>query len=114
MAKSDQAVPERRHYGDHRPYPDPPSRLADLTGPTEGLIDLPITIDWGPKRRYDMGRDSDRRIAYERVLREAANTAEVARFVNGAILIDLWSHLFLPRRIREVWEGRFPELTHAA
>jgi hypothetical protein len=24
MAKSDQAVPERRHYGDHRPYPDPP------------------------------------------------------------------------------------------
>jgi hypothetical protein len=113
MANSDQAVPERRHYGDHRPYPDPPSHLADLTGPTGGVIDLPITIDWGPKRRYDMGRDSDRRIAYERVLREAATTEEVARFVNGTILIDLWPHLFLPRRIRQVWEGRFPELTHA-
>jgi hypothetical protein len=26
MASSKQVVPERRHYGDHQPYPDPPAR----------------------------------------------------------------------------------------
>ena len=84
---SDQVVPEGRRYGDHRPYPDPPAHLADLTGPTDGLIELPITIDWGPKRVYDMGRDAERRIVYERVLREAATPDEVARYVNGAVLV---------------------------
>ena len=105
MASGDQAAPERRHYGDHRRYPEPPAQLADLTGPTAGVIELPITIDWGPKRVYDIGRDADRRIVYERVLREAATTEEVARFVNGAILVVVWPRLFLPRR--------FPELTRA-
>jgi len=111
---SDQVVPEGRRYGDHRPYPDPPAHLADLTGPTDGLIELPITIDWGPKRVYDMGRDAERRIVYERVLREAATPEEVARYVNGAVLVAMWSQLFLPQRIRRVWEQRFPELTKAA
>jgi len=114
MASSDQVVPEGRRYGDHRPYPDPPARLADLTGPTEGLIELPITIDWGPKRVYDMGRETERRIVYERVLREAADPAEVARYVNGVVLPAVWSRLFLPLRIRQVWEQRFPELARAA
>jgi hypothetical protein len=114
MASSDQVVPERRHYGDHRPYPDPPGRLADLTGPTAGPLQLPITIDWGPRRVYQMGRDADRRIVYERVLREAATTEEVGRFVDGAILVEVWPRLFLPRRVRRLWEERFPELTRAA
>ena len=114
MASSDQIVPEGGRYGHHRPYPEPPARLAELTGPTEGLMELPITIDWGPKRVYDMGREAERRIVYERVLREAATTDEVARYVNGAVLVTVWSRLFLPQRIREVWEQRFPELSRAA
>jgi hypothetical protein len=114
MASSDQVASEGRHYGDHRPYPDPPARLSDLIGPTEGLIELPITIDWGPKRVYDVGHEAERRIVYERVLREAATTDEVARYVNGAVLVAVWPLLFLPQRIRRVWEERFPELTRAA
>jgi hypothetical protein len=108
MAKSEQAVPERRHYGDHRPYPDPPSRLADLIGPTEGVIELPITIDWGPKRRYDMGRDSDRRIAYERVLREAATTGRSteracpAPFTWHGFLAIIWSVTAVVRIARSI------------
>src|SRR5579859_2603996 len=114
MASSDQAVPGRRHYGDHRPYAEPPARLVDLTGPTAGSIELPVTIDWGPRRVYDIGRDADRLIVYERVLREAATAEEVARFVNGAILVAVWPRLFLPRRVLRLWEERFPELTRAA
>lgn len=50
MASTDPAAATRRHYGDHRPYPDPPARLAELTEPTSGTIELPVTMDWGPKR----------------------------------------------------------------
>ncbi len=108
------AVTEQRRYADHRPYPEPPTRLADLTGPTTGVVELPITIDWGPRRRYDLGTDADRRIVYERVLREAGDAEEVGRYVNGAILIDVWPRLWLPQRVRRAWEQRFPELNHAA
>jgi len=107
-------VTEQRRYADHRPYPDPPGRLADLTGPTEGLVELPITIDWGPRRHYDLSTDADRRVLCERVLQEAASTDEVARYVNGAILVEVWPRLFLPRRVRQRWEERFSELTQAA
>ena len=114
MASTDPAATSRRHYGDQRPYPDPPARLADLTGPTSGRIELPITIDWGPKRVYDMGHDADRRVVYEFVLQEASTTEELGRYVNGEILAGVWPRLWLPRRVRESWEQRFPELAHAA
>ncbi len=114
MASTDPAATSSRHYGDHRPYPDPPARLADLTGPTSGVIELPISIDWGPKRNYDMGRDADRRVVYEFVLQEASTTEELGRYVNGEILAGVWSRLWLPRRVREAWEERFPDLAHAA
>lgn len=114
MATGDRVGPEERHYGDHRPYPEPPERLLDLAGPTGGVVELPITIDWGPKRRYDVSRDADRRILYERVLREAAGAEDVARYVNGGALVEVWPRLWLPRRVRQRWEERFPELVPAA
>jgi hypothetical protein len=114
MPSSDPPSPVPRHYGDHRPYPDPPAQLSDLTRPTHGIIELPRRIDCGPKHLYDMALDSDRRVAYELVLQEAETTAEVASYVNGAVLSDVWFRLFLPRRVRELWEARFPILTRVA
>ena len=102
-------MPELRRYVDHRPYPAPPARLDDLTGLTSGMVELPVTIDWGPGRSYDLGQDTDRRVVYERVLREAASTGEVCRYVNGQALLDVWGRLWLPRRVRSSWEERFPE-----
>jgi hypothetical protein len=114
MASTDPASTTGRRYGDHRPYPDPPARLADLIGPTSGTIELPITIDWGPRRTYDLGRDADRRVVYEFVLQEASTTEEVSTYVNGEILASVWARLWLPRRVRELREERFPDLAHAA
>ena len=114
MATKDRVVPEERHYGDHRPYPDPPAHLEDLAGPDVCVVELPVTIYWGPKRRYDLSKEADRRIVYERVLREAASTDEVGQYVNGAALVAVWPRLWLPRRVRQRWEERFPELTPAA
>ncbi len=107
-------VSVQRHYADHRPYAEPPGRLEDLVGATSGRVELPVTIDWGPRRSYDMSTDADRRIAYERVLREAASTEELCRYLDGEALVDAWGQLFLPRRVREMWESRFPSLVRAA
>jgi len=41
-------------------------------------------------------------------------TEEVGRYVNGEILASVWSRLWLPRRVRDAWEERFPELARAA
>lgn len=109
-----EVMSDQLRYADHRPYPDPPGRLSDLTGPIAGWVELPITIDWGPKRRYNLDQDADRRIVYERVLREAANAEEIGRFVNGKALAELWPRLWLPARVRQRWEEAFPELAHAA
>jgi hypothetical protein len=97
MASSDATVHQRQRYGEHRPYPDPPARLADLTGPTAGTVELPITIDWGPRRSYDMAVDADRRVVYELVLQEAATTEQVGQYVNGHALAEVWRRLWLPR-----------------
>jgi hypothetical protein len=78
------------------------------------MVELPVTIDWGPGCSYDLGEDADRRVVYERVLREAATTVEVCRYVNGQVLLDVWGRLWLPRRVRSNWEDRFPELVRAA
>jgi hypothetical protein len=107
-------MPTERHYADHRPYPEPPAKLSDLVGPTAGAINLPPQIDWGPPRPYDMGSDIDRRIVYERVLREASSTDEVCRYVNGTALLAVWNLLWLPARVRTTWEHRLPELVRAA
>ena len=61
-----------------------------------------------------MALDSDRRVAYELVLQEAGTTAEVASYVNGTALTEVWFRLFLPRRVRELWEARFRTLTRVA
>jgi len=107
-------VPTARHYADHRPYPEPPARLSDLAGPIAGEIELPRSIDWGPAHTYDMGSEADRRIVYERVLREAASTEEVCRYVNGPALVEVWGRLWLPMRVRSSWESRLSDLARAA
>jgi hypothetical protein len=114
MTAGDEAAPQRRDYADHRPYAEPPARLADLTGPTAGVIELPITIGWGPKRHYDLAEDADRRVVCEVVLQEAASTEEARRYVNGAALVEVWARLWLPRRVRRSWEERLPELARVA
>ena len=101
-------------YGYHRPYAEPPARLSDLAGPDTGVVCVPVTIDWGPARTYDLDVDRDRRILYERVLREAATTAEICDWVNGAALVQVWKQLWLPERLRRRWEETLPALLKSA
>lgn len=100
-------------YADVRPYTVPES-LADLEGPVEGVIELPITLDWSQQRRYDLSVDKDRRRLYETVIREAMDPAELTRLLHGSLLVTMWPSLWLPVQVKSLWEQRFSQLRHIA
>lgn len=93
-----------------RPHPVAES-LDELHGPTSGRMRLPVTLDWGPAREYDIDDDDDAARLYSQVLREASTTQELVEHLNGPLLTRLWPSLNLPAGIAQQWEDRFPELT---
>ena len=48
-------------------------------------------------------------MAYRAVLSEGT-VADQRAVLNKALLLEVWPDLMLPRRVREMWEARFPEL----
>jgi hypothetical protein len=103
---------KRMGYADVRPY-TVPETLEELTGPTGGIVELPVRIDWSGSPLYDL--DDGRMVSgyYERVIRESASVADLRRYLNAQVLKSVWRDLFLPPRVCQLWEQRFPELTAA-
>ncbi len=83
-----------------------PDRLPQLP-PGRALADvaLPLAINWSqPERVFRMRERDDRARVYEMVLREGAGT-DIERYVDGALLIDLWPDLILSAELRAAWEA---------
>ena len=95
-------------YRDVVPY-EAPSSLSALRGPASGLLELPVTLHWGPRRLFDLDDIGLRRAAYRAVVREGTPERQ-AQLLNESLLRAEWSELILPTRCREVWESRFPDL----
>ena len=100
-------------YAAAKPYAVPIS-LAELTGPTEGVVRLPRHIDWGPDYGYELADSADLAVMYERVIRESRTAEDLAAFLDAATLRRLWPSLIIPAPARMVWEARFPELARQA
>lgn len=100
-------------YADHRPYVAPDS-LNELSGPTSGVVDLPQHLDWSEQGTYRLDDVRELSLMYERVFREAMTADDLRRYLNGPMLRRLWHQMFLPTRVRNLWEDRFPELRRAA
>lgn len=67
-------------------------------------VELPLHLNWSDiGRRYDLRDRRQRARVYEIVLREGG-PADVLTYIDGALLIDLWDDLVLPRTIRAAWE----------
>jgi hypothetical protein len=103
----------RRLYEDGRPYTVPES-LEELTGPTAGVVELPLRLDWSEQGRYDLSDERERNLMYERVIREAMRVEDLRTYLHGPTLRRVWGQLWLPRKVREMWESRFRGLTAAA
>ena len=68
-------------------------------------VALPIHLNWSaPGRRFDLADRSQRARVYEIVLREGGPD-DILTYVDGALLIDLWADLVLPRDVRAAWDS---------
>ncbi|MGB3770488.1 MAG: helix-turn-helix transcriptional regulator [Rhodococcus sp. (in: high G+C Gram-positive bacteria)] len=66
-------------------------------------IELPLALNWSnPGRIYRLSHRPDRALVYEIVLREGT-PADVLTYIDGALLLDLWPDLVLPRSLRAAW-----------
>ncbi len=99
-------------YGDRKPYVVADS-LADLTGPTHGVVSLPRHLDWSGRADYDLSRPARLAGMYKVVLSEAAGVDDLCTWLDGEMLLRLWPSLWLPPQLRRRWEQRFPELAAA-
>jgi hypothetical protein len=69
-----------------------------------GRVRLPLHLNWTqPDQEFDLADRQQRGRVYEIVLREG--TAEdIAYYIDGALLIDLWADLVLPPVLRREWQ----------
>ena len=75
---------------------------------------LPLHVNWStPGRSFRMADRTERARAYEMVIREG-NPEDVLKYVDGALLVDLWPDLVLPRAIRAAWDTVVSTATPAA
>lgn len=67
-------------------------------------VELPLHLNWSDRgRRYDLRDRRQRARVYEIVLREGG-PQDVLTYLDGALLVDLWDELVIPRAIRSAWQ----------
>jgi hypothetical protein len=103
-------APPGSTYAEQRHYVTP-VRLADLCGPVTGVITLDQRLDWSGDARYDLDDPGDLQLLYQTVLNQAATADELSRWLNEESLRQVWPTLWLPARLRALWQARFPELS---
>lgn len=76
-------------------------------------VELPLHLNWSaPGRVFDLRSRTDRARVYETVLQEGL-PADILAYVDGALLVDLWEDLVLPRTIRSAWMPLISSLSEA-
>jgi transcriptional regulator with XRE-family HTH domain len=82
-----------------------PNRLPRLPlGQALATVTLPLHLNWStPGTTFDLSDRADRTDCYQIVLREG-DAADILTYVDGALLVDLWPDLVVPRDIRAAWE----------
>lgn len=53
--------------------------------------------------RYNLRRRSQRRKLYERLIR-SGTPEQMMEWIDGALLVDIWDELSIPKAIRETWQ----------
>jgi hypothetical protein len=106
---SGRVAPPGSTYADQRHY-IVPARLADLCGPVTGVVTLDPRLDWSGDSRYDLDDPGDLQLMYQTVLNQATTMDDLCQWLDPETLRRLWPDLWLPGRLRALWQARFPEL----
>ncbi|MEV8516295.1 hypothetical protein [Dactylosporangium sp. NPDC051484] len=96
-------------YGERKPVVVADS-LSQLSGPTSGTVTLPNHLDWSGHPVYDL--DDPKRLVtmYKTVLQEAQTVADLAAWLNADRLAAEWTGMYLPPKVRRLWEAQFPQV----
>lgn len=104
---------EFREVDTYRGLPiEVPNTLPRLpTAKALATVVLPVSLNWSDTgRSFNLARRRDRAWVYEIVLREGTPD-DVLTYIDGALLVDLWDELVLPRAIRDAWAPLIAEAT---
>ncbi|MFP5347528.1 MAG: transcriptional regulator [Actinomycetes bacterium] len=103
----------RVYFRDVKPY-EVVDSLDQLRGPSGGVVELSHSVLWAPGGgRVDLDEPGGVGLAYRAVLAEGS-IDDLVHVLNRDRLIEVWPELMLPRRVRDMWESRFPELRRVA
>lgn len=109
MSPIDGSAPGNRiRFRDVKPY-DAPAQLDELQGPASGFVQLPPWVYWGPKPVVNLDVEGEAILAYQAAIQEGRIVDQV-QILNRDRLVAIWTKLTMPPRVRQLWEGRFPEL----
>lgn len=68
-------------------------------------VTLPLSVNWSrPGAVYRLSDRRERSRCYEIVLREGM-PGDIQSVIDGALLVDGWSDLVLPRDVRDAWRS---------
>ena len=88
--------------------------LADLKGPAEGKVELPITLFWSREdRAFEVSDDAQCLEMYENVLLNAGSPDEISPYLNPERLVHVWPDVY-SKPVRRAWEDAHPVLREAA
>ena len=81
-----------------------PDRLPQLVADRAlARVTLPLDVQWSePGRSFDLRDRAQRRHVYQLVLQEG-DADDIEKLVDGALLVDLWDDMHLPREIHAAW-----------
>ncbi|MFF3313671.1 hypothetical protein [Streptomyces sp. NPDC002952] len=92
-----------------------PDSLGDLSGPTEGIVTLPLRMAWSGLRTFDLG-DEKLLLGLYRIVLLNGKHDDYAHYLDASHLVASWPVLrkMLGRGVRTTWENRFVQLQQAA
>lgn len=80
--------------------------LHALQGPLQEKRQLPLHLDSSARPFYDFASARDRAHAYQLVLLEAVEPADLEQWLQHDELLRLWPELYLPRHVRAAWQSQ--------
>lgn len=82
-----------------------PNQLPQLTpAASMACIALPKHVSWsGPQETWNLAERPQRMLAYQLLLAEG-DPVDIEAHVDGSLLLDLWTEMFLPVEIRAAWQ----------
>lgn len=86
-----------------------PDRLDGFTGPSEGVVVLPVRLFWSGNSRFDLADTDEVAAAYGPIFLNGS-PADLVELVNGERLEEAWPKVCIPWSTRKMMETRYPQL----